>query len=458
MGRLLGGFVGMTVCMMLAGSVVVGGPPASADPVEPGLRPADTQRCGVNSGREVERADPERAGLDAGRLADALNFAAERNRLNVQVFRHNCLIGAGPHNAETGHTPWNIWSVTKSIVSLIAGIASDQGKLDISAPIDTYLPPGLGDRAHRSITVENLLTETSGLHIAVVNEGATAVVPVDPNSAVQALGLPLDDPPGTTFAYSQRNVDLLAYVLELAVGEPLQQFAQRELFDPLGIARSDYYWARDRSGHTYGYAHLMLPPDDLAKLGLLVSNDGRWGATPVVSREYLRRAHRPSPANPCYGYLFWLGAGCVEIPKFLPPDTYAMSGMGLQNVFILPGLDLTVMWTGVYGNHSDLGAAGVVQNSGELTHEFFRRLFAAFHDPPTPDPGPYVEPPLALDPRNYFDPNVTLAVFGLGPDAYPGCTVLSCAQTPLAPPFADNPPGCLILACLGPDPRTPGIR
>jgi hypothetical protein len=65
---------------------------------------------------------------------------------------------------------------------------------------------------------------------------------------------------------------------------------------------------------------------------------------------------------------------------------------------------------------------------------------------------------LQLNPKDYFDPNITLALFGIGPDAYPSCNVLSCLNTPLAPPFSDAPPGCLILTCLGPDPRTPGIH
>ncbi|MBF6173300.1 serine hydrolase domain-containing protein [Nocardia blacklockiae] len=449
MGRILGWVTGVAV-LALAASGVAASPAQAA--------PEHDARCAVTSGREFARATPEQAGLDSARLSAALDFAAQRNRLNVKVFRHNCLIGTGPRNAETDGVAWNVWSVTKSVVSLVAGIAWDRGELDLAAPIDRYLPPGLGDAAHRSITVENLLTETSGLHIGLINEGVTGVVPVDPNSAAQALGVPLDHPPGTEFAYSQRNVDLLSYVIERAVGEPLQQFAQRELFDPLGIRREDYYWARDRSGHTYGYAHLLIPPDDLAKLGLLASNDGRWNGTRVVSEDYLRKARQPSSANPCYGYLFWVGAGCVEMPGFLPPDTYEMSGLALQNVFVIPSLDLTVVWTGVFGNHSNLGPAGALQNSDELAHEFFRRLFAAFDEPPVPDPGPYVEPPPRLDPRDYFDPNITLAIFGLGPHAYPGCNVLSCLDTPLAAPFADSPPGCLILACLGPDPRTPGIR
>ncbi|WP_280437337.1 serine hydrolase domain-containing protein [Nocardia carnea] len=414
--------------------------------------------CAVSSGREPQRAQPEQVGLDAQRLTDALAFAGRRNRLNVQVFRHNCLAGEGPSNEQTGHIPWNVWSVTKSVVSLLTGIAADRGLVDIAAPIGRYLPPGLGDARRRAITVENLLTETSGMRTGVVTEGITGAVPIDPNSAVQALGVPLDHDPGTVFTYSQRTVDLLSYVVERAVGEPLQEFAQRELFTPLGIERGDWYWARDRSGHTYGYAHLLIPPDDLAKLGLLVANNGDWGGRQVVSAQYLTRATTPSPANPCYGYLFWLGSTCAENPSFLPPDTYAMSGMGLQNVFVVPSLDLVVMWTGVFGNVSKYGPAGILQNFEELPHEFFRQLMAAFQEPPVADPGPYVEPPVQADPGAYIDTDILLAVFGIGNSAYPGCDVFACLSEPLAAPFTDAPPGCVLLACLGSDPRTPGIH
>ncbi|MFI1465007.1 serine hydrolase domain-containing protein [Nocardia carnea] len=448
MARFGGLLAGVAAVTLVVGQVFVAQAQAAPAQVE----------CAVSSGREPQRAQPEQVGLDAQRLTDALAFAGGRNRLNVQVFRHNCLVGEGPANEQTGHIPWNVWSVTKSVVSLLTGIAADRGLVDIAAPIDRYLPPSLGDPRRRAITVENLLTETSGMRTGVVTEGITGAVPIDPNSAVQALGVPLDHEPGTVFTYSQRTVDLLSYVVELAVGEPLQEFAQRELFTPLGIERGDWYWARDRSGHTYGYAHLLIPPDDLAKLGLLVANNGDWNGQQVVSAQYLSRATTPSRANPCYGYLFWLGSTCAENPSFLPPDTYAMSGMGLQNVFVVPSLDLVVMWTGVFGNVSKYGPAGIIQNFEELPHEFFRRLMAAFQEPPVADPGPYVEPPVKADPDAYIDTEILLAVFGIGNSAYPGCDVFACLSEPLAAPFTDAPPGCVLLACVGPDPRTPGIH
>ncbi|MEU6582658.1 serine hydrolase [Nocardia sp. NPDC046763] len=444
------GLAGAIAAVSTAGSVIMGGGVAGAAP-----GPA---HCGAPEGREFQRAAPEDTGVDSRLLTAALDFAASRNRLNVQVFRHNCLIGTGPENARTDSVPWNVWSVTKSIVSLLAGIAWDQGKLDIDAPLDRYLPPGLGDAAHRAITVRNLLQETSGLRVGALTEGITGIVPIDQFSAVQALGVPFDTPPGTTFQYSQRTVDLLSYVIESAVGEPLQQFAQRELFGPIGIQRGDYYWARDRSGHTYGYAHLYIPPADLARLGMLVAEHGQWNGRTIISADYLNRAITPSDTNPCYGYLFWTGPGCAENPEFLPADTYSMSGFGLQHVFVVPSLDLMVVWTGVFGVHTTQGLSGVLQYGGEPSHEFFRRLLAALRDNPIPDPGPYVEAPLSVDYRSYVDTDITLAVFGLGADSYPDCTVVSCLDLPLAAPFSDTPPGCLLLACVGPDPRTPGIR
>ncbi|MCP2319686.1 CubicO group peptidase, beta-lactamase class C family [Nocardia amikacinitolerans] len=452
MGRFCGFLAGIAAVSLVAGCLV--GATAHAAPA------ATTKqvRCEVSSGREPQRATPEQAGFDAELLDAALEFVTARNRFNVQVFRHNCLVGEGLNNAKSGRVAWNIWSGTKSVVSLIAGIAWDRGLLDLDAPIDKYLPAGLGDPAHRAIRVEDLLTETSGMTVGVLTEGITGVVPIDPHSAVQALGVPLDNPPGTAFSYSQRNVDLLTFVIELAVGEPFQQFAQRELFGPLGIPRGDYYWAKDRAGNTYGYAHLMIPPDDFAKLGLLVSNQGRWGAEQLVSQRYMSMALTPSQANHCYGYLFWLGPGCAEAAPSLPRDMYMMAGLGLQNVFVFPSLDLMVMWTGVFGNVSKYGVSGIVQNTAELPHEFFRRLFAAMPDNPYPDPGPYVEPPIRLDPRRFVDANLLLAVFGIGPAAYPGCNVVACLNYQLTPPFADIAPGCFVLVCVGHDPRTPRIR
>ncbi|MET8655294.1 serine hydrolase domain-containing protein [Nocardia aurea] len=412
--------------------------------------PDGLKHCEVSSGRVPETASPDEVGIDSAALTAAVAFASDPTRRNVQVFRNNCLIATGPHNAETGGEPWNMWSVTKSVVAMVAGIAVDQGRLGLDDPIGNHLPAGLGDRAHREITVRSLLTESSGMQVAVASEGVTGLVQLDPNVVAQAMAMPIEHPQGTVWQYSQRAVDLLAYVVQQAVGEDFQAFAQRNLFSPLGIEQTDYHWGRDRSGNTYGYAHLLLPPDDFVKLGLLVLGKGAWGDRQIISAEYLTQATTPTLPNPCYGFLFVVnGPGCEPLFPGLPADAVQMSGMLRQDVFIVPSLGLVISWTGVT----------VPGGSVSFPHDVLRTTAAAFREPRLADPGPYVprEDISVMDP-SISNPTATLAAFGIGPSAYPGCGPVTCLGKPLGPPIADWPPGCFILGCVGTDPETPGIH
>jgi CubicO group peptidase (beta-lactamase class C family) len=120
-----------------------------------------------------------------------MTFAETRLRTSVQVFRDNCLVASDPVGALTGDVPWNIFSSTKSVVSMLAGIAYTQGKLDIDAPIGRYLPAGIGDTAHRAITVRDLLTQSSGLQQSILTEAAPGLAAADENAPAQAMALPL---------------------------------------------------------------------------------------------------------------------------------------------------------------------------------------------------------------------------------------------------------------------------
>ncbi|MGV9819605.1 serine hydrolase domain-containing protein [Nocardia xishanensis] len=415
------------------------GGPAAAEP-------AGLKHCELRQGRQFPTATPEEVGLDSAALRAAIAAASSPTRLNFKVFRNNCLIAAGPQNERTGGLPWNLWSATKSVVSLVAGIAVDEGLLGLDDPIGAHLPPGLGDAEHRAIRVRNLLTESSGIEVAVVSEGVTGLGQLDPNVVAQALAMPIEYPQGTTFRYSQRAVDLIAYVVQQAVGEDFQAYAQRKLFDPLGIRASNYYWGRDRSGNTYGYAHLVMAPDDFAKLGLLVANRGNWGGAQVVSAEYLNRAAEASPGHECYGFLFVVnGPGCGPEFHGLPADAVKMSGMMRQDNYIVPSLNLLVSWTG-FTVPGDVGFA----------YQVLRPLVGAFREPALPDPGPFVPlPDVSITDPMMTNPDATLAALGLGPYAYPGCDPITCLGKPLPPPFADWPVGCFVVGCSTP---TPGRR
>lgn len=426
-------------CAALAGLVMVG--QAQADPAP--AADASTA-CPLPSGSAAPgRSDPGAQQLDPAAVRDAVAYAQANMRLSVRIYRNNCLVGTGPLDPATQNVPFNVFSSTKSVVSMATGVAYGQRKLALDDPIGKYLPegPGWGDAEHRAITIRNLLNEAGGLDEAILSEFAT--VGNDPNVARQALALPITHEPGTNFDYSQRTPDLVAFVVARAVGQDFQDFVQDNLFDPVGIDRSSYFWLRDRSGNTYGYANLFIPSEQFARLGLLMQNGGRWNGEQVVPADYVEQVSVPSAPNPCYGLLFWTNRGdtckTTDIPASrvldhqltpsAPRDMYAMVGALQQNNFIIPSLDMTVTWTGVLGDKApDPQAIASASPSADLYYNFFRILMRGVRDQDVPDPGPYVADAASpnLDPANYLDPKILGNGIGIGPYAPPGCNLVFC--------------------------------
>ncbi|MBO0768143.1 MAG: serine hydrolase [Solirubrobacterales bacterium] len=403
---------------------------ASAEPAK---------QCSVpTSAQTFQTATPAQENLDAARVTSAVDQLSTRLRLSVRVFRNNCQVAGDPLNALTDPVHNNLWSVTKSVVSLLAGIANGDGKLDLDAPIGNYLPtgPGWGDAAHRAITVRDLLDQTNGLRQSILSDVASTGS--DPNLAQEALNQPLVYQPGTHFQYSQLGPALLAYVVQRAVGEDLVTFAQQRLFGPIGISAGSYFWLRDRSGLPYGYTHLFLTPPQLARLGLLMANNGRWNGAQVVPADYVADVSKPAPTNGCYGLLFWTNAGTpctgADIPAPqtldrhmvppLPSDAYEMNGTGGQLVIVIPSLNMTVVTTGYLGSISLDPEVLLGADGDEMQWTFFRTLMSGVEDVHVPDPGPYPGDPIDFDvnPLNYLDPAELTSDLVTNPN----CNVLFC--------------------------------
>jgi CubicO group peptidase (beta-lactamase class C family) len=392
----------------------------------------------ASSSNTFTEAIPEDVGMNSAIVQQALAYANSHLRISVQIFRNNCRIGAGLLDDVTDKVPFQVFSVTKSVVGMLAGIAVADGKLDINAPIGQYLTtgPGWGDAAHRAITVEDLLTETSGTRESILAEGAT--VGLDSSSIQEFLAQPIEHPPGSFFEYSQRNADAAAYVVQSAIGQDLQTFAQDRLFTPLGIDKSSYFWLRDRSGNTYGYAWLFIPPAQLARLGLLMQNNGNWNGNQIIQESWVKYVAKPSEHNPCYGHLFWNNAGkpCTgaNIPSAqtinqsaigsAPSDLFAMVGALQQNNFMIPSLNITVTWTGTFGDTAPDISALLSALPADLYYNFFRILMKGVQDVDVPDAGPYQAPPFDfdIDPRNYLSPEVLITDL----DSSPECNVIYC--------------------------------
>ncbi len=395
------------------------------------------------AGQQVGSATPAQEDLRAADVADAINYADTHLRASVQIFRNNCRVAAGLLDPITDNAAYEVFSSTKSVISILTGIAYDHNELKLSDHIGKYLPhgPGWGDTAHRAITIRDLLTETAGLRESILTEFASTGT--DPDVAQEALAQPLVHRPGTFFEYTQRVPDLLAYVVQRAVGEDLQKYAQQHLFGPIGIPLDSYFWLRDRSGNTYGYANLFIPPTQFAKLGLLMVDDGAWRGHRVLSKRYIRMLSTPTATNRCYGLLFWVNAGrwctSANIPSAqtvhhrmipaAPRDLFAMVGALQQNNFIIPSLHMTVTWTGAFGD-TTLNLPGVLSASpggSDLYDNFFRLLMRGVTDQHIRDPGPYRSPPqdYDIDPVNFISP----AVLATDLVTNPQCNVLVCHGT-----------------------------
>jgi CubicO group peptidase (beta-lactamase class C family) len=147
------------------------------------------------------------------------------------------------------------------------------GSHTLDDSIGKYLPNV--DELHSRITIRHLLTQTSGLRFAWANDVMAGGVG---NSVDYALALPFDHEPGSYFEYAQVTVSLLAAVVASAVGQPFAEFAQRNLFDPLGIADAEVAWATDAAGNTLGYAFAEATPRGARENRILAASQRslRW--------------------------------------------------------------------------------------------------------------------------------------------------------------------------------------
>ena len=172
-------------------------------------------------------------------------------------------------------------SVTKSIVGLVMGRLVTLGKLSsIDEPVHAYFPEWRQGRK-RNITVRMLMEHTSGLQNGSMT---TMEIYPSPDFVQLALCAELDAEPGSTFAYNNKAVNLLAGIVERADGRKLDAFAREELLRSLGI--TDTPWLRDDAGNPHAMSGLALHAQDLVRLGELLLNRGVWNGTQLIDETW----------------------------------------------------------------------------------------------------------------------------------------------------------------------------
>lgn len=323
-------------------------------------QPAPVERSG-----DWTRAEPAAKGLDPEAMAAGvreLRGMAGVRTLQV-VAGGELVVDEGFAGADPG-APHNLKSASKSLLSLLTGIALERGLLPgLEATVAELLGRELTD-GKGEIRLRHLLTMTSGLESTSGPNYGAWVSAGDWTRA--ALARPLLSPPGEDFRYSTGNSHLLAAALERAAGEDLLAYARRELFEPLGMG--PVTWQESPEGVRFGGNNLSAAPRDLARLGLMLLNEGRWNGRRVVPAEWIERSTETHAVPPQewverygeYGYLWWLPRG--------HGGAFVAVGYGGQFLYVAPAAGVAVVLT------STLEGKGAAWDRRVL--EIFRQRFA----------------------------------------------------------------------------------
>ena len=289
---------------------------------------------------------PEEQGFDSVKLADALLTMRERSVdiHSLLMVRHGSVFLDASFYPYDGTTVHEVASVTKSVMTTLVGIAADQGKLDLDAPMLSFFPDrevAHVDARKQRITVRHLASMSSGLECTAANDEQTLKeMRAAPDMVQFTLDRRMAAEPGSTFVYCSPGMHVLSAIVQKATGMTALEFGRENLFEPLGIR--DVLWNVDAQGYNWGWSNLYLHPQDMAKLGQLWLQQGRWEGRQIVSPSWVAASvasQRDVPGgDDDYGYGWWLSSGD-------PSSFYAM-GRGGQRIVVVPAWDLVVVTTG----------------------------------------------------------------------------------------------------------------
>ncbi|MBE3648079.1 serine hydrolase domain-containing protein [Paenibacillus polymyxa] len=246
---------------------------------------------------------------------------------------------------------YKINSCTKSVISALVSMAMDQRLVPKpETPILEFFPQLAkdSDPRKRDITIEHLLTMSAGFNWTEFGgQNSFPTMSKTSDWVHFVLSQPLSHLPGTRMEYSSGCSQLLATLLRSASGQAVAEFAEEQLFQPLGI--DNYHWETDPQGtHTGGFG-LHLRPLDMLKFGRLYLNEGSWEGRQIIQTESVRYSTRPflpasKPQKAYYGCHWWASSFSDEETGTEIDYFYAL-GFGGQYIIVVPSYDLVVVLT-----------------------------------------------------------------------------------------------------------------
>jgi len=334
--------------------------------------------------KQWERESPDRSGFIPLKLKDAVDFAmlneySGSRDMRVEILksfsREPYINIVGPTKKRGGPagvilkggyivSEWGdinrvdmTFSVTKSYLSTIAGLAVDLGLIkDVNDKLAEYVWDGTFEGEHNSgITWDNLLTQSSDWSGILFGKKDWADRP--------PLEGGLDDwrmrefnTPGSVFKYNDVRVNVLSYSLLQVWRRPLPVILKEKIMDPIGASRSWRWFGYSNSwinvdgikvqsvsggGHSGG--GIFINTLDHARFGLLYLRNGNWAGKQLISKEWIKNVQNPSAANPGYGYMWWLNSGGGRKMEGVPPSVYYAAGFGGNYILIDYANDIVIV-------------------------------------------------------------------------------------------------------------------
>lgn len=332
-------------------------------------------RCSSDTDDGWQVSTPEAENMNSrllGKLVGKIHQGEYGNIHSLLVIKNGKIVleeYASNLNKNTLHT---LQSVSKSVISLLFGIAMDQGKIkSVDEELYRFFPEykGIFDKEpeKKSLKLRDIITMTAGfkweqLGLYVFDSNNYVLKMYNSSDEIKfVLSQPLLDRPGEVFTYSEGCSLLISSILSKSTGVDTEKYALEYLFAPLGIKK--YQWAMydaEKNSANVG-GSLFLTPRDLGKIGQLFLNKGKWNGKQVVSEKWLKKSIYPycktGISNTQYGYFWWLYPIQKDSKIGSTSDyIYAATGYKGQYLFIVPSKNIVVVSTadndGVDVNHA----------------------------------------------------------------------------------------------------------
>ena len=289
----------------------------------------------------MDTSTPEQEGLDSQILTKA-DDAIQKTMpsvLSFMVVRHGRIVYEKYYRGNNQDSPVVVYSVTKSVISALTGIAIREGYLaNIAQKLTDIFPQyfnGNSDPRKREITLKHLLTMTAGLEVADDEAWMKST-----DGCKYVIDRPLVHNPGQKFDYNNGLTNLMSVILTKTTGMTTREFADKHLFGPLGI--TNYTWARGPQGYYIGGWGLRLTPRDMAKFGYLYLREGMYNGQQIVPRQWVQESvslHSYPEKTDGYGYAWWLDTleDRMHNKKY---QAFLALGYGGQFIWVVPELDI----------------------------------------------------------------------------------------------------------------------